>query len=101
MENIYIYIGNGYSHGGWGGYSNITVASCSGRPSRQHWAKRMKVLESSYGFRGVTSKSAFYKEMRRIRKEWPGAVVVRDSLLEYPALSDDKLFQTKAPISGG
>ena len=75
-KKVFIYIAGGYSYGGWGGYSKITVAM--GSHACKSWTnKKMEVLERTGRlFNGSTEKCEFSVELSRILKEYPGAIIV-------------------------
>ena len=71
----YIYVANGYSYGGYGRYSIITVAQghekCPG-----WWNKKMKVLErTGLLYNGPTNKCEFDRRLKKIMKEYPHAIL--------------------------
>lgn len=75
----YIYIARGYSFGGWGGYSKITVSETNEKEPSKSWTnKKMNVLERTGRlFDGETIKSEFSVELRRILNEYPNSVIIK------------------------
>ncbi len=72
--NIYIYLGRGYSYGGWGGYCNVVVAE--GFEAKPSWRnKEMNILEEvGLCYEGRTKRSELSRELERIKEEYPSAI---------------------------
>jgi hypothetical protein len=72
----FIYIAKGYSHGGYGNYSKITVAE--GEKCCKTWRnKKMRVLKRTGKlYTGTTARCEFEIVLNQVREEYPNAQVV-------------------------